>query len=504
MKQLVLIFFAALPLAASAGSLEILDSVNCPAYQVETREYEVSRLNPPAQTINGVAFPGNTQVLFRGTLDSNGQFDLEKSLRGLMNEPNWFVGSPLFFGISQVLTGQWTLESSFFPSGGLPLRMRDYFQIRGIAADIETLLSCRAPGKYTRAEAESLASNLMNKVFWNSSSDRIQSDYFNIANPSYYRSSMEEKGLGNNAVDFIIASTYDQVSAIYGKKILVLKDTRNRGLDLGFWNLKHNGRWWDHWVDNGEINIPGYIRSEDLLGFQMRTKDRARSGWGQSQPDNTIDYAFYRADVGGQTVVLMLDGANQLCISEGPDHRYDPCESDDLRKVTEAPGPYPRPSLKAHRRIGLLGVITTCDAAPCTLADDAIKWYGTFSGRKIAPELIAKIEALSVNGKKLKFTASPPAPPSAFTGIKVLSATFLPSAEIASGKKGNVTDAAGAFVNGKDEVYYKVSAKFLGLRADTTEREFRIEWICPQDPSQVRTRHISSPAEGKSFHLRCD
>lgn len=390
--------------SAEAKALPKKES-KCPSIQSD--EYTLRGFNPAVHELSpGISLPGNfnQRVLYRGIYHSNRQFDFSKVLAGLFGENGWYIGSPMFWGITQVLTGDKSLDHDFLPSGNLPLKMREYFEIRQILKPIEELLNCKAPQHYKIQEAEALAAVLMNKVFFHFSKN-IEKTYLNIADPNYYERSYQQLGLANNAVDFIIASNYDQVASLYGNKILVLKDKRTRGVDLGYWNYVHNQAFFSWWVDNGEIDIPGYVTSEEVLGFQQRKKDRDPSkAWGKDLPNSPIDFAVYGIEMGGEKLALLLDGQDQLCIAQGSDQKYYPCKdywSD--KNILKAPVPFPEVlEQKKQSRMPLIGVITTCQEAVCPAADKVIAWYNKNSERSAGEEMIKKIEALSINGKKLR------------------------------------------------------------------------------------------------------
>jgi|GEM_PF-2667567 hypothetical protein len=475
---------------------------NCPQYRFEKREFSFAGLNPAAENYNSIALPATGQTLYRGAYEANGQFDFAISMRGLFNEANWFVGSPLHWGLSQVLKKAWDINAPFLPNGGLPYTLSAYFQSRGILGDVQTLMSCAPAKGYSQTAANILAADLMNKAFAAMGKDNFENNFLNISNPVYYRADFQAQGFGNNAVDFIISSAYDQVAAVYGKKILVMKDTRKRAVDLGFWNKKHNDVFWHHWVDNGEINTPGYITADELLGYQSRKTDRPQVGWGGYYA-NLIDYAIYRHKIGSQNVVLLLDGQNSACMTKGDDSRYYVCEQ-NWGNITSDVVPYPTTATKNYKtQIGLIGVFVLCDAGQkCTIPESFWNDYGKTVTRPLPIEAKKFLAAATtVDGKEVQFIPSGQtvAPANAFEGIKVISATFgKPGA-----KKSNVAKKAAEFLNGNTEMEYKVSSKFLGLTYEDG-REFELKWICPKDPKDVQSVKIDAPAEGKKFTVKCE
>jgi hypothetical protein len=437
-------------------------------------------------------------------MESNPQFGLENALRGLFLEKNFYIGSPMFWGIKTVLTGQKSMTDSFIPSGGLPLSMREYFKARHIDDDIQTLMECNKGQAYSDSDAEMLAADLVNRWLGGLSLGELDHYYFNIKDPSYYSSQLENLGFANNAVDLIIGSTYDLIAALYGAKILVLEDKRNRGLDLAHFNYVKNNLFFDHWADNGEVDFPAYVKGEEIVGFQQRDRDRPPRGsaWSEGIPQAHIKYAFYRHSFKGQNIVLVIDGSNSLCVAKGPDQKYYFCANYWDSGLMSRPVPFPAPRSTDKKDLApLYGVITNCGKKNCPSVDEISKWYGKGSTQSLDPAVVTKIEKINVDGNTLSYI--PHTLPVQFSGIKVISASYVTAAEASKGLRGNVTDKAAAFCNGKDEIDYKVSHRFLGIPADKEARSFEIKWACDGDLKSIHTKSIPANAEGTVFKMDC-
>lgn len=477
----------------------------CPAYSF-AREASLSIFNPPAKVENGVALPGTKQTLFRGVYEANPQFDYRSVILGLFGQDNWVLGSPMHWGITEVLTGARGHHNSFLPSGGLPLTMGDYFDARSIKDDIDLLISCKRSKPYSKAQANFLAKDLMNKSFAHMKRADLEKTYFNIKDSDYYSSSLGQYGFGNNAVDFVISSYNDQIASLYGNKILIFKDKKNRSVDLGYWNLVNNGLSWTDWVDNGEINTPGYITASDLIGYQQRQNDRSPLGWGGSEANNPIIFGLYKMNYKGVDVVAVVSGANELCmVQDEQTQKISFCKNNWSGKImTElVPAPVSRGS-GYKNRAPLLGVIVKCNTS-CSVPDGFFEWYGNTQPADISLE--SEISQLKVNGKSLKYIkASVVAPPAdSLPGtIKVVSATYVTDIEKAAGTKDNVTAPAAAFCDGKQSVLYKVSSRFLGLTDPTKSRSFVMSYTCSNKPKQILQKKINAPAEFKTFAIDCN
>jgi hypothetical protein len=492
------IFSISVVLALSA-SWTMAATPSCPGYRSEKTEFSFKNINPAPEQINGLNFPGNHNVLYRGAYETNPQFNLEKALQGIFFQKNLYVGSPIFWGMTQVLTGQWTLDHTFLPTGGLPLTMREYFEARRILKDIEFLLDCSPTKTYPADEADTLAADLMNKTFNRMSRDEVETRYFNIADPSYYVASVQKIGFGNNAADLIISTTYDMIASLYGYKILVLKDKRDRALDLSFYNAKKNNRYFDEWVDNGEQNQPGYITADEIIGYQQRRYDRARTNWAQSMPNNPIEYAVYRANIDGENVGLVFAGNNTLCMMEANDHHFYNCHNYWAKLMTE-PTPYPIPNMNS--RAELLGVITTCqDKTKCPVVEKVKAFHDILSQRKLSADIVKRIESTNVNGQKLSYIATTASPAPVTPTIKIISATYVTGPEELAGVVGNVTKQAASFADGNESLQYKISTYHLKLVNPKLPRKFSITYSC--DDQKRPPIDVPAPAEDKVISLSC-
>jgi len=396
----------------SLVSLNSWGAPPCPEYSWSHKEFSFASFNPPPNSFEGISFPGNDQVLYRGIYDSNAQFNLEKILEGLFGEKNWHIGSPIFFGLTQVIRNIWDIDHPLFPSGQLPLPMRDYAHSRRILPDLLVLQKCFSNVHLSFEDASVYAADLMNKVFERMNRIEIESRYFNLSDPLYMDPQQQKLGFGNNAADLIPSSTYDMIAALYGRKIVVMKDQRRRGLDLGYFNLIKNRFYFAHWVDNGEINVPGYIRADEVIGYQQRAIDRIRGpGW-STNTKNEIVYAVYKSTFKNRTIALVLDGVGQICLSEASDRRYYSCEP-YWAKIKEQPVPYPQAkfyrSPRLEDRAPLLGVIllpeteNTNEKNETTFVAEVLKWYGKKSPSTLDPETTKRISATKVNGVGLKW-----------------------------------------------------------------------------------------------------
>jgi hypothetical protein len=499
--------FASSVLAASpSATLRQALKAECPQYNFSSGDATLSAYNPPPQVLRQVPLPGNTQILYRGAYEDNAQFDSTKVIKGLLGETGWVVGSPMFFGISQVLKGAKTLDDPFLPKGQLDLKIKRYLEARDIRDDVELLLQCRSPKFYSELEAAELAKDLSTKTFERMRPDKVEKNYLNLKDPQYYSSHTQEIGFGNNAADFVTASYNDQVSSIYGRKVMVIKDKKGRGVDLGYWNFQNNKYFWDSWVDNGEIDIPGYIQAEDLIGYQHRAIDRLQKGWGGQNPNNPIQYALYRTQVAGVPAILVVDGAKEIClVQDETSGKVYFCKDAHSARVTKDIAPPPLPRGNTWRdQAPLIGILMVCqDGKNCPVPQKIFTDYKNVREASLDPALLAAFEKITVNGRPVKFLRPADGDLPKIGRLKVISATYATTAELTNAQ-GNVTAPAAAYIDGKTEVNYRVSTRHLKVPADRQDKEFVVEFVCSNDLKNRITKRITAPAEGKTVPLSCD
>lgn len=405
-KSLLFFFVFAAGFAARADRVSDIRALGCAGYEPSATEVSFDASNGPSKMIDGISFPAHDETLFRGAYESNRQFDLTMVVRGIFREKNWYVGSPMFFLAHEILMGHRTLNGDFFPTGQLPHRAHEYFAARGTLEPLKKLLACRAPNFYSDSEANMLAADLMNKGLAHFSKDELEDKYFDMGSSGYYSMTAQEMGFGNNAADFIISSFYDQIAALYGHKTLVMKDARKRALDLTFFNKLKRGMLFDYWIDAGEVNAPGYVDADEVIGIQLRTIDRDRYGIENTYLKSKISYAVYRHEEGGKSFGLVIDGEDSTaCMLHGTDGRLYSCadywgNGEPLRRGN-APVPRVKDESLANRR-GLIGILNDCDNS-CPELAKIESWYGKSSPRVLSDEILAKMSGFKVNGKEIRF-----------------------------------------------------------------------------------------------------
>ena len=374
------------------------ENFKCPTYAFEKSPFLLSELNPQASMLEGVSQPHDRSVLYRGITPNRGQFDLEKALRGMLGLKAT-VGSPMHWLITQVLTGQKKLSDRMFPKTSLNLKVEKYLYDRKILADVQALLDCAGGNFYDASVAEDYASDLMDKFFFRFGGSKIKKYDFDLADPFYYRSDTQARGFGNNSINYVISSVYDQIAAIYGEKILVLQETSGRSFDLCYWNWVHNRELCDNWVDDGEIDIAGYVTQANIIGYQSRKVTRKGRGiWGKILYPNPIDAAYYRFELDGEKDVLVLDTEDALCVSLASDALYHRCAVHNSQLIKRRLAPLPSQSILPEV-VPLMGVIASSKAQ----AEKIFRKYSVLSARPITDEAKEALEGLHHSETKFQY-----------------------------------------------------------------------------------------------------
>jgi hypothetical protein len=471
----------------TVGSIKAL----CDRYTPAKHVGSFRDLNPPAKSADGVNLPATDLTLFRSIAYGNPLFNEAKIMRGILGEEGWIISSAMHWTMSQVLTKHKPLNEAFYAPGGMPYPMTDYLKFRGILDDVNTLLACKADG-YSQRDADLLAKDLMDKYFNNLDASTTAKRYFDMKDPDYDTEASMRMGVGNNAADLVATSYYDQISAQYGGKTLVLKDTYHRGIDLGYWNKAHNGYFWKYWADNGEIDIPGYVLPEDLIGFQERENDhRSTIAWFGR---NRINFALYKLTFKGRNYVAVVDGESNDCMMQDPaSQKVYFCKQNFNANNIQPLMPTPEASSKQAPLMGIIGACADAAGTQCEIPRELFANYGELTNQQVPSHLIDSMNSAPVNGLKMVFLSSADSKKAPQSVVHVDSASFGAT---------DVTSAAAGFADGKVSVTYKISHRYLNMAAPNTTDSFKITWTCTIT-GKSQSLEIQAPAEGKTFEMKC-
>jgi hypothetical protein len=154
-------------------------------------------------------------------------------------------------------------------------------------------------------------------------------------------------------------------------------------------------------MDYGEVDLPGYLHGDEILGYQEHAVDRQRGA--HPVIHSPIRYAFYKYVENQQTYVLLLEGGPE-CITKGDDDRYYLC-NDFGDAITQNLTPIPVPvQSDFQNRVGLLGVFALCaNENTCSKPVDIMTWYGKYAHAEPDAELLKAVQGVSVNGQKIVY-----------------------------------------------------------------------------------------------------
>ncbi|HWU42285.1 MAG TPA: hypothetical protein VN132_02565, partial [Bdellovibrio sp.] len=483
----------------------------------DLRDASLNDFNPAPAVVLNVPLPGTQKVLFRGIRPENLQFDDVTVIKTLLGK-QFYLPSPMMWGIEMLFTKERTLDGVFIPQGGLPLSMSEYLKSRGLLRDVEILLECHQQTPFSELEISIIGKSLMNRYYANISKSDVDARYLNIKDPQYYNRQVQNLGYGNNAIDLIISSYYDQIASFYGNKILVLKDFKNRSVDLGYFNYTLNGKFWDMWIDNGEVDTPGYLNPRDILGYQQRLKNRDPKNKGIYQTHNPILYGIYKWKIADRDYIVVLSGLNKLCmLQDEHNQRVYFCEDNWEKVLLQGPIPYPFVKNNSDsNKAPILGVLSNCGDKKSCDPEAVLKAYGAdislHSRAKLgeSKDILAHFSEIAT---KLNMTFTPNAEldkplvadNSGDVAIQVVEATFYPvsKANQKDTYQGNATEKAKAFANGKTKSLYKISWRHLGIPTNKESMAFEISWKCKND-GEIRTAKVAANAENKVIQISCE
>jgi hypothetical protein len=347
---------------------------------------------PEPEIIQGQEFPRNQRTLYRGTGWDNPQVSLRLALSAMLEAPDAYVGSALYMELRQLLLRAHTLEES---------KMRPRLNERGLTQSIKLLVSCST---FTEAEASHLAANLV---------DRALDDVARRDNLMARYADEKSGKFDDWPAEIVYSSAYQVLAATYGGQMLEIRDPEFRALDKHFWQLKKTGTPLEQHptIDAGEMILPGYIRPQDILGYQLRVKDDCTiwSNWAaryREISDIGTDWAFEKITVAGRPAVIILDAGGVRCIERGKgekigkiDHFYS-CARNFGELGTSGIKNFPL--LEPEKELPAIGIIASCGSrADCTRLDlsGVLEEYPV-SHRGLTKKILTQIQKVASVGKE--------------------------------------------------------------------------------------------------------
>ena len=272
-----------------------------------------------------IEYPRDYNIRYRGVEAE--LMGLDKVIKALFGDDSIYLESLEFSAISYALQGKWWYRAD--EDREKMSKMRTFYcknykdendydekskycynfnkgktgKDTTIQSEIDSYLATKE--KYTEAQANKIAVNIMTKKFQYEGREKIEARVVD------YRSGRYQ----DFPVDVLFSTIYQQNAMIYGDTVVVLKPFDKRSIDLSYYNgLKNDS--WGYKADAGEYITPGYIKADEILGVHLRLRgeypDKIRNRVGikdyKVQKHFPITYAFYKYNFKGENYILIFDG----------------------------------------------------------------------------------------------------------------------------------------------------------------------------------------------------
>lgn len=332
--------------------------------------FSFSDYMPSPQKLNQVSYPRESQLLFRGM--GTGQFDLDKALLALVGDSTAMIESLFFTTIKFKI-----MDIQFAKSVNLP---------SFVLNKIESIKKI-SKLKINEKKAIEYAIDIVDSYFEGlQKNDQLSPLYFD------YRS--------NSFIDWpnnlVYTTVIQPAAASYGHNMAIIKEKRIRSLDLNYYNYIKNGIWYDHTRDIGEFVAPGYIPSDDIVGFQLR-QSNGHSGF------HEIRYVFVKRKIYGQPYIEVFSGFHSQynvlssCISLDEKGQAFHCHYRPGTLAMDIPSLTP---INAYS----LGVIHTCGSkSSCRNKIKKIPSPQNISSYKLSNDVDQTINNTKLDGVNLQF-----------------------------------------------------------------------------------------------------
>ena len=207
--------------------------------------YELARFSTPSRSYRGEKLPRLGKYLYRGM--TAGQFNPDKAIRAMLGDQTANIESFLFTTVKSELLGK-----SFSRSVAIPYELRRL--MLGMSASNER-------------DAVTKTIALFNDYLNSMSDSEIINQYI------FYRS-----GHFNDwPNDMVYSSLIQPAAGTYGYYIAMIKEEQLRSIDMNDYNQYHDNISYVYTRDVGEFGSFGYIKSEDIQGYQIRNKSGDKS-----------------------------------------------------------------------------------------------------------------------------------------------------------------------------------------------------------------------------------
>ena len=372
--------------------------------------------------IGNISFPRNGQVSYRGVEPK--LYSFTDAISAIFGDKTKNVESMLMSAIKYELMGEINQpEHSYI----LYKTRGDWWRKNKAGKKLEDIIdeTISSRGNLSETEAILLSKKLLDESFFHQKAlDNQGTSFRTIPNRILDYKSVNYSDFPR---DVVFTSYYQRTATIYGAGIIVLQENKNnlRSIDLTFWNFLKNA-YWKGGADAGEILFPGYIESNEVIGYELHTRgnypDKTLGGVRISQygvqKEEPISIAMYKHVYNNEVFILVFDGIDKdgnkrQCIRKGLDHKYYFCLRNEIVESFNPP-----PAL-TWSEANLMGVIRLCPLnQSCKRPDQVFNQFDYFSSRPLPVldqygnglghgDISSKIQNLRINGQKVQYFQSP-------------------------------------------------------------------------------------------------
>ena len=408
----------------------------CAGFEIEGSPYSFGPMNAAPSVVGGVQMPRVSTLFYRGIPLESPQFGVEKVTAAILGISSRPIATYAHYYLTELL-----LRTNPLPALTGPTRP----VVENLRSEIATLEACAKNQPFTRLEANHYASELLDRHFRKIEASGKIPDFF-----------FDFRGLGgayrDSGAETLFASVYQPVTDYYGAQTLIFKDPDHRAIDLNYWNYKTHGTWRHASIDLGEVVMPGYVDSKDVMGLLVKGGRAESTG-------SHFTRAMTRFDWQGQHYVLILDPQDSNCIdASNPNGRPVFCESN--YSIYEDALAFPKPL--TARPVPVIGVVSSCPkGTDCPLPEELKKLFRVSQITIDPAQLIQIKRARNKNHYAVYeplFTKSVQAANK--NRLIIVEATY--GGNVRGIEAGNVTAQAAAFCDGRSRCEYKVAQGFLG------------------------------------------
>ncbi|MFZ4713750.1 MAG: hypothetical protein ACOYL6_08575 [Bacteriovoracaceae bacterium] len=254
------------------------------------RTLDFNKVNPTAQTINGIDFPRTKEIKYRGTSEIQmDRFGVIEAMLGL-NTP---MESILMSGVKLMLMGK---TVPFMKT------IQGTISARDLETRVQEAIAKNKDQYYSETEARKLAFSIIESdLLARYKSQDFKNHFYNYLAPEYELFPQE----------VLFSTVFLEVANIYSRYIVLIDEKgKSDMLDLNFWNKVNNGDWTftaNEWVDKGEFVTPIAIEAKKLVGYFEYLSQVPDHRIYRALP-NELDLAWFQTEVNGEKMVLVFDG----------------------------------------------------------------------------------------------------------------------------------------------------------------------------------------------------